>query len=67
MRSNDFDLFSFMNERTDTMVKNLQEDLFEINLKVKQALDKGVSMSEVDSLRALLECSEISKNFVDSL
>ena len=67
MRSSNLDIFDFLNQDNVSMIKDLQEDLFEIKSKIKNTLDSGVSASEVDNLRALLECSQLASDFVSYL
>jgi hypothetical protein len=55
------DIYSAVGEGNIYLIKQYDEDLFQIEMKLKKKLDSGVTAEEFDSCRALLEAAETAR------
>ena len=63
----EIDIYSAVDEGNIYLIKQYDEDLFQIEMKLKQKLDSGVSVEEFGSCMALLEAAETARRIVSSV
>ena len=63
----EIDIYSAVDEGNIYLIKQYDEDLFQIEMKLKQKLDSGVSVEEFGSCKALLEAAETARRIVSSV
>lgn len=63
----EIDIYSAVDEGNIYLIKQYDEDLFQIEMRLKQKLDSGVSVEEFDSCKALLEAAETARRIVSSV